>query len=99
VLFPNQGDRGTHVNISGGGVVKTAPHREAAIRFLEYLAGDEAQRYFADGNNEYPAVPTAKTDNQASAKLGPFKADGLNVAHLGRNQAAAQRIYDTVGWK
>lgn len=99
VLFPNQGDRGTHINISGGGVVKTAPNREAAIRFLEYLASDEAQRHLADGNNEYPAVPSARTDNPALAKLGPFKADSGNVAALGRNQAAAQRIYDKVGWK
>ena len=52
IVFPNQGSWGTHVNISGAGVLKNAPNRQAAIKFLEYLASDEAQRYFADGNNE-----------------------------------------------
>ena len=55
-MFPNQETWGTHVNISGAGVLKNAPHRENAIKFLEYLASDEAQRYFADGNNEWPVV-------------------------------------------
>ena len=56
VIFPNQGDRGTHVNISGAGVMKNAPNKDAAVEFLEYLASEGAQRYFADGNNEYPVV-------------------------------------------
>src|SRR3546814_7139383 len=55
-VFPNQDDRGTHVNISGAGVLKHAPHKEAAVQFLEYLASPEAQRFFAEGNNEYPVV-------------------------------------------
>lgn len=99
VLFPNQANRGAHVNISGAGVMKNAPNREAAVRFLEYLAGDEAQRYFADGNNEWPAVASVKPDNPALKALGEFRADALNVAKLGRNQPAAQRLYDRVGWK
>ena len=99
VVMPNQGNRGTHVNISGAGVMKNAPHREAAVKFLEYLASDEAQRYFAEGNNEWPAVASLKTENPALAALGAFKQDALNVAALGRNQPAAQRIYDRVGWK
>ena len=99
VLFPNQANRGAHVNISGAGVMKNAPNREAAVKFLEYLAGDEAQRYFADGNNEWPAVASVKPDNPALKALGEFRADALNVAKLGRNQPAAQRLYDRVGWK
>src|SRR5918992_618719 len=54
IVFPNQASWGTHVNISGAGVLKHAPHRETAVKFLEYFASDSAQRYFADGNNEWP---------------------------------------------
>jgi iron(III) transport system substrate-binding protein len=99
VAFPNQKTWGTHVNISGAGVLKHAPHRQAAIRFLEYLASDEAQRYFADGNNEWPAVAGVKVDNPVLSTLGDFKRDALNVAVLGRNQPSSQKIYDRVAWK
>jgi iron(III) transport system substrate-binding protein len=99
IAFPNQSSWGTHVNISGAGVLKHAPHREAAIRFLEYLASDEAQRYFADGNNEWPVVRTVKVDNPVLNALGDFKTDRLNVAALGKNQPQSQKIYDRVAWK
>lgn len=99
IVFPNQKSWGTHVNISGAGVLKHAPHREAAVRFLEYLASDEAQRYFADGNNEWPVVESVKLDNPVLNALGEFKRDSLNVAVLGRNQPASQKIYDRVAWK
>ena len=99
VIWPNQDGHGTHVNISGAGVLRNAPHRDEAIKFLEYLAGNDAQRYFADGNNEYPAVKGAAVDNPALAALGAFKADALNVAALGRNQPVAQKLYDRAGWK
>lgn len=98
VIFPNQGDRGTHVNISGGGVLIHAPHPENAIKFLEFLASDEAQRDFAIGNNEYPVVDIV-FDNPELKALGAFKYDRVNVASYGENQAAAQAIYDRVGWK
>jgi iron(III) transport system substrate-binding protein len=99
VVFPNQSGRGAHVNISGAGVLKHAPHRAAAVKFLEYLASDAAQRYFADGNNEWPVVPSVQVNNPALAALGAFKYDPLNVAVLGRNQPAAQMLYDRVAWK
>jgi iron(III) transport system substrate-binding protein len=99
IVFPNQASWGTHVNISGAGVLKHAPHRDNAVRFLEYLASDEAQRYFADGNNEWPAVRGVKVDNPVLHALGEFKRDSVNVAVLGRNQPASQRIYDRVAWK
>jgi len=99
LVFPNQGNRGTHMNISGGGMLKHAPHKEAARRFLEYLASDEAQAYFANGNNEWPVVPNVKLDNPELESLGKFKQDAVNVARLGQNQAAAQRISDRVGYK
>jgi iron(III) transport system substrate-binding protein len=99
IVLPNQKTWGTHVNISGGGVLKNAPHRDAAIKFLEYLASDEAQRYFADGNNEWPVVANLKLDNAVLATFGDFKRDRLNVAVLGKNQPSSQKIYDRVAWK
>ncbi|MBI2753532.1 MAG: Fe(3+) ABC transporter substrate-binding protein [Betaproteobacteria bacterium] len=99
VVFPNQDGRGTHLNISGAGVLKNAPHRDAAVKFLEYLASDEAQRYFADGNNEFSAVATVRIDNAALSALGTFKSDALNVGALGSNQPAAQKVYDRAGWR
>jgi iron(III) transport system substrate-binding protein len=98
VIFPNQRNRGTHVNISGAGVAKHAPHRDAAIQFLEYLASPEAQAYFANGNNEYPVTGPVR-GNQELAALGDFRKDSVNVSLLGRNQAVAQQIYDRAGWK
>ncbi len=98
VVFPNQAGRGTHVNISGAGVLKHARHRAAAVRFLEYLASEPAQRLFADGNNEYPVVQ-GMAPNETLRALGEFKPDTLNVAHLGRNQPLAQMIFDRVGWR
>jgi iron(III) transport system substrate-binding protein len=99
LIWPNQKSFGTHMNISGAGVIKTAPHKEAAVRFLEYLASDEAQAYFADGNNEWPVVKTAPRTNKALASLGEFKMDSLNIGALGKNQPLAQKIFDRVGYK
>lgn len=97
-IFPNQDGRGTHVNVSGAGVVATAPHRENAIKFLEYLATDAAQRYLADGNNEYPAVPSV-APSPVLKDMGEFKADEINVSVYGLNQAEAQRVFDRAGWQ
>ncbi len=99
IVWPNQKSFGAHINISGGGMLKTAPNRDSAIRFLEYLASDDAQRYFADGNNEWPAVVSVAVKNTALDAMGKFKADNLPVATLAKNAAAAQRIYDRAGWK
>ena len=96
VLFPNQEDRGTHVNISGAGVTRHAPHRDNAVKFLEYLTGDDAQRLFAEGNNEYPVVGPA---SGPIAALGEFKEDAVNAAVLGANQAQAVKTYDRAGWR
>ena len=96
VLFPNQEDRGTHVNISGAGVTRHAPHRDNAVKFLEYLTGDDAQRLFAEGNNEYPVVGPA---SGPIANLGGFKEDAVNAAVLGANQSLAVKTYDRAGWR
>ena len=99
VIFPNQKSFGTHINISGGGILRHAPHREHAIRFLEYLASDEAQSYFANGNNEWPAVPSVRLQNPALAALGMFKEDLINVGRLAQNQPLAQKAFNIVGLK
>ncbi|MBA3033652.1 MAG: Fe(3+) ABC transporter substrate-binding protein [Gammaproteobacteria bacterium] len=99
VIWPNQQSQGVHINISGGGMLKTAPNKEAAVKFLEYLASDEAQIYFADGNNETPVVPTVKTNNTALNALGKYKADALPIGTLAKNATLAQKIYDRVGWR
>ena len=99
VVWPDQKANGTHINVSGAGVLKHAPHKEAAVKFLEYLASDDAQRHFADGNNEWPAVPSVKVANPVLDKLGKFKADTLPVGSLGMYRAKAQMIFDRVGFR
>jgi iron(III) transport system substrate-binding protein len=99
MVWPNQRNHGTHVNVSGAGVLKAAPHKDAALKFLDYLASDAAQVHFADGNNEWPVVKTAVVRNPALESLGKFKADPLDVATLSRNTALAQKIFDRAGWR
>lgn len=98
VFFPNQSDRGTHVNISGGGMVKTAPNPEAAVAFLEFLSSPEAQAFFAQGNSEYPVVSGVAVD-PILASFGEFKEDTVNVNAYGANNAQAVQIMDRAGWK
>ncbi|MBC6404004.1 MAG: Fe(3+) ABC transporter substrate-binding protein [Hyphomonadaceae bacterium] len=97
IIFPDQSGIGTHVNISGAGIIKTAPNRDAAVKFLEYLTSDSAQAHFANGNNEYPVVETV-APNAAVKALGVFREDEINVSELGENQNEAVRIYDRIGW-
>ncbi len=98
IVFPNQEDRGTHVNISGAGITAYAPNRENAVQFLEYLTNETAQAYFANGNNEYPVV-AGVAPTSAVAQLGTFAEDQVNAAALGENQAEAIRVFDSVGWQ
>lgn len=99
VVFPNQASWGTHVNIAGGAVAKHAKNREAAVKFLEYLASDSAQVYFANGNNEYPVVAGVKANNPALDALGSFKQELLPIAVIGRNSITVQQMLDRVGYK
>ncbi len=99
VVFPDQAGAGTHVNISGGAVARNAKNRAAAVRFLEYLVSDEAQRMLADGNNESPVVPSVRVDNPALKAMGSFKAETVPVAKVGANMPAVQRMLDRVGFK
>ncbi|MGV8806051.1 MAG: extracellular solute-binding protein [Polaromonas sp.] len=101
VVFPNQATWGTHVNIAGAAVAKNAKHPENAVKFMEYLASPEAQNYFANGNNEWPSVPTVKVDNPALKAMtgGSFKAETIPVSAIGYNQIKVQQMLDRVGYK
>jgi iron(III) transport system substrate-binding protein len=98
VMFPNQSNRGTHVNISGGAVARHAPNKAAAVRFLEYLVSPQAQRYFAEGNSEFPVVAGAELSPELKS-LGSFKQDQLNARVYAQNNAEALKVMDRAGWK
>jgi iron(III) transport system substrate-binding protein len=99
-FFPNQGagDRGAHVNISGGGVVATSRNRDNAVAFLEFLTSDVAQAVFAQGSSEYPMVAGTPLD-PVLAGFGSFREDTLNAARYGANNAQALAIMDRAGWR
>jgi len=98
VVFPNQSSWGTHVNVAGAAVARHAKNRQAAVQFLEYLASDQAQRYFADGNNEYPIV-AGLAPNAALTSLGSFKSETVPIAKVGANTVLVQQMLDRVGFK
>ena len=98
VVFPNQANRGTHVNISGGAVARYAPNKAVAVKFLEYLVSPQAQRYFAEGNSEYPVVAGVELSAELKS-LGTFKEDQLNARVFAQNNAEALKIMDRAGWK
>lgn len=98
VAFPDMNGHGTHINISGAGVARNAKHRANAIQLIEFLSGDDAQRFFAEGNNEFPVkkgVPLAGVLQQ----FGTFTPDTLNLAALAENNAAAVKLFDQAGWR
>ncbi|AJE23056.1 extracellular solute-binding protein [Azotobacter chroococcum] len=96
-FWPNQADRGVHVNLSGAGVTKHAPHPQAAQKLLEWMTGDKAQRLLADINQEYPANPQVAPSAEVAA-WGSFKADSVPVEVAGKRQAEAIRLMDRAGW-
>ena len=97
-VFPNQDSVGAHMNLSGGGVAKNAPNKDNAVKFLEYLASESAQKYFSAGNDEYPSVPGVGL-SPSVASLGFFKPDDLDAATIADNVAAAQKLLNESGWK
>lgn len=99
VVFPNQNSWGTHVNIAGVAIARHAKNRDAAVKFIEYLASDSAQVYFADGNNEWPVVANVKVANPALSALGDFKTETIPVSVVGMNQIKVQQMLDRVGYK
>ena len=102
VVFPNQASWGTHLNIAGGGVAKHAKNKENAVKFLEYLASPEAQNYFANGNNEWPAVKSVTLDNPALKAMtgnAPFKSETIPISAVGANVTKVQQMLDRVGFQ
>lgn len=98
VFWPNQGDRGAHVNISGAGVLKTSKNPKAATLLLEFLVSKEAQRFYADSNFEYP-VRTDVAPSTLLASFGEFKADSINLDQLGKLNSTAVKLMDKAGWR
>ena len=98
VVFPNQDGRGTHVNLSGVGVCAHAPNKANAIKFVEFLSGELAQKTFAAGNNEYPVVRGVETV-PVLRNFGTFKEDAVNAAAFGNNNLTAVRIMDRASWR
>lgn len=97
-VFPDQSGNGAHMNVSAAGVAKNAPHRENAVKFLEYLTSDSAQKYFSAGNDEYPAVPGVGL-SESVAQLGLFRQDSINLSTVAKNAATATEIFNAVGWE
>lgn len=98
VFWPNQDDRGAHINISGAGITRAAANRDAAVELLEFLVGEEAQVWYAETNNEFPV----RSDVEPSDTLkswGAFKADDLALEELGVHNTDAVRLMDRAGWK
>ncbi|GMR12534.1 MAG: Fe(3+) ABC transporter substrate-binding protein [Gemmatimonadota bacterium] len=98
VFFPNQANRGTHVNVSGAGVTAHSPNRQNAIRLLEFLTDAKAQSVFAEANFEYPVKPGVEWA-PTLAGWGEFVADTLNLATLGELNAQAVMVFDRAGWR
>ena len=98
VFFPNQNDRGTHINVSGAGVAKYAPNKEHAIKFIEFLASKKSQEIFAKANYEYP-VNKEVVSSELLKSWGEFKEDTLSLTKLGENNKKAVIIFDESSWK
>ena len=98
VFWPNQGDRGAHINVSGAAVTKHASHGAEAERLLEFLVSDASQTWYAEVNNEYPVVAGAAVSDTLKS-FGDFKGDSLNLTRLGENNRAAVQLMDRAGWR
>ena len=98
VFFPNQGDRGTHINVSGIGVTAHAPNREGAIKLIEFLARKDSQEVFAQSNYEYPVNPQAQA-GEFLQSWGEFKSDTVPLTLLGELNTEAGQTFDRAGWR
>ena len=97
IIFPNQDGRGTHVNISGAAVTKSAKHRDNAVKLIEYLAGDAAQAIYARRNFEYPVKPGVPL-LPLVASWGNFKADSALLSKIAEHRITASKIMDRVAF-
>lgn len=98
VFFPNQNDRGTHINISGAGITKSSKNKKDAIKFLEFLSDSDSQKTFGSVNYEYP-IKIEANQSELLKSWGPFKYDKLNLSVLGANNAEAVKLFDKAGWE
>jgi len=98
VIFPKFQGGGTHINISGAGVARYAPHKKNAIKFIEFLLSSQAQDLFANQNFEYPVSKNVKINNIISS-WGAFQDDSILLNDLGKYNAAAVEIFDLAGWR
>ena len=98
VFWPNQGDGGVHVNVSGAGIVAQSDNKAEAKRFLEWLVSEPAQKLFAEVNFEFPARPGIEVHPLVAA-WGEFKSDPVNVSVAGQRQAEAVQLMDRAGWR
>ena len=98
VIFPNQAGRGTHINVSGVGVLKNAPNKDNAIKLVEFLLSTEAQKMLTDGNFEYPVNPSVEP-NALLKSWGEFKVQEPDFESYYKNAKEALKIFDEVGWK
>lgn len=98
IFWPNQNERGTHINISGAAVTKAAKNKDNAIKLMEFLVSDASQQWYAEANQEYP-VKAGVAPSEMLKGWGEFKADSLNLSELGKHNAEAVRIMDKAGWK
>ena len=97
IIFPNQGDRGTHVNISGAAVLKHAKRKENAVKLLEFLASETAQSMYAAQNFEYPVKPGVAVSERVQS-WGSFKADTISLSEVAKHRAEAARMVDRIGF-
>ena len=97
MVFLNQDDRGQHVNITAGGIVKTSTRQDQALQFMEWLVSEDAQAIYANTNYEYPVNPKSGFD-AAVAAWGTFKADEISIDEIADNSPQAQMIIDRTGW-
>ncbi len=97
VVFPNQQDRGAHINISGAAVLKGSKNKELALKLVEFLASEQAQKIYAHQNFEYPVLKGVKPD-PVTASLGKFKADNISLVVVAKRRVAASKLVDAVGF-
>ncbi|MCF8092022.1 MAG: Fe(3+) ABC transporter substrate-binding protein [Desulfotignum sp.] len=98
LLWPNQAGRGTHMNLSGAGIARSAKHVDAALALIEFLSGETAQAFYSAQNNEYPVNPAVPSSGIVS-EMGDFKADTLNLSDIEKHSSQAIRLMDRAGWR
>jgi len=98
MIWPDQEGRGTHINASMAGITRYAPNRENAEKLLAFLLSDEAQRFYAEINHEFPVIQGVAA-SKTMQRYGDFKRDALPLEVLGVNNAAAVKTMDRAGWQ